>query len=272
MTTNIISNHSKRTIKLKSIALPNEHGSWGFLFEPLLAGLLIAPSFSALWISLLVIGAFLTRQPLKILLSDLIAKRRLQQTVDSFKFVMLFGVVFIIGLGGSLFSAQSSVFLPFLLVLPLGIFQIYCDVFKKSRQLIPEITGAIAISSTIAVTALAGGLSASIAYSLWIVFVARLIPSIHYVRNRLRLEKSKEFSKFNVIFSHIISLGIVILLSFNNLIPKLPLIMFIVLLIRAIWGLSPYRKKVKAMKIGIGEVIYGTLTAVSVVLGYYWKI
>ncbi len=71
---------AKRDVRLKAVALPIEHGSWGFLFEPLLAGLLVAPSFASIWIALLVIGAFLTRQPLKVYLTDLQAKRNLPQT------------------------------------------------------------------------------------------------------------------------------------------------------------------------------------------------
>jgi hypothetical protein len=48
--------------------------------------------------------------------------------------------------------------------------------------------------------------------------------------------------------------------------------MFAVLLGRAVIGLSPYRSKIKAMRIGVWEVIYGTLTALSVVIGYYLSV
>lgn len=220
----------------------------------------------------MVIGAFLTRQPLKILFSDWKAKRSLPQTAAALRFVLLFGAIFLIGLAGSLYFAKPEVFNPFLFILPLGIYQIYCDVSKQSRQLIPELTGAIAISSSVTVVALAGGLDWSIAYTLWAVFIARLIPSILYVRNRLRLEKDKEFSIIPVIVSHFIAFGAVGMLAANNLVPKLPLVMFFILLFRSFWGLSPFRKKVKAMKIGVWEVIYGTLTALSVVIGYYLQI
>jgi hypothetical protein len=36
----------KSSIPVKSIALPIEHGSWGFVFEPIVAGLLLAPSLA----------------------------------------------------------------------------------------------------------------------------------------------------------------------------------------------------------------------------------
>ncbi len=259
-------------IRLKGIALPIEHGSWGFLFEPLLAGLLIAPTLASMWISLLVIGAFLTRQPLKIFITDWLANRNLPQTEFAFKWTILYGTIFTFGLLGSLSFVKFDSFLPFFAVIPLAIYQIYCDVSKQSRQLLPELTGAVAISSSVAVIALANDLKPAIAFALWAIFIARLIPSILYVRNRLRLEKGKRFSKVSPISSHLIALIFIGILAFFGLSSVLTVPIFVILCGRTIWGLSAYRKRVKAMKIGIWEVIYGTLVALSVVIGYYTKI
>jgi hypothetical protein len=44
--------------------------------------------------------------------------------------------------------------------------------------------------------------------------------------------------------------------------------MFAFLMLRSIHGLSPYRIKMKAMKIGIWEVVYGTLTVATIIAGY----
>jgi hypothetical protein len=263
---------AKRAVRLKNIALPIEHGSWGFLFEPLVASLAVAFSTAGLWIALMVIGAFLTRQPLKVLLSDWIAKRNLPQTTAAFRFTIIFSAISLIGLFGSLNFAPAKSFYPFLFILPLAFYQIYCDVTKQSRQLMPELTGAIAISSSAAVIALAGGWNFLNAYILWAIFVARLIPSILYVRNRLRLEKGKDFFLVPVVVSHFIALGAIGMFAGNGLASMLTFVIFLVLLIRAFWGLSPYRKKVKAVKIGIWEVIYGALTVLSIILGYYLQI
>ena len=272
MSANILTINAKRNVRARGIALPKEHGAWGFLFEPIVAAVAVVPSFAAVWIILLVIGAFLTRQPLKILLSGWRAKQNLPQTAVALKFVILYGTIFCIGLLGSLTFARLENFVPFALVIPLAIYQIYCDVSRQSRQLLPELTGAMAISSSSAVIALAGGWNPLVAYSLWAIFVARLIPSILYVRNRLRLEKGKEFFLMPVLASHFMAVGAIGMLAGNGLVSKLTLAMFVVLLIRAFWGLSPFRKKVKAMKIGIWEVIYGTLTVLSVIVGYYFQL
>jgi hypothetical protein len=259
----------RREINASKISLPIEHGSWGFLFEPLLAATLLVPVFSSLWIALLCIGAFLLRQPIKVFLADKFAKRNLPQTTVAMKFILIYGLIHLLGVVGCLLFVKTESFLPFAIILPFAVYQIYVDSSKRSRELIPELTGAIAISSSSAVIALAGGWNYLNAFALWLIFVCRLIPSILYVRNRLRLEKGKEFTRNAVVISHFFALIIIGILAVNFLIPRLPLIMFFVLTLRAIWGLSPYRKKVKAMKIGVWEVIYGTLTALSVVFGYY---
>jgi hypothetical protein len=85
----------------------------------------------------------------------------------------------------------------------------------------------------------------------------------------LLLEKGKEFSRGLPVVSHVAAFALVSTLAFYGLSPMLTVLMFAVLQGRAVIGLSPFRSKIKAMRIGVWEVIYGTLTALSVVIGYY---
>lgn len=269
MSASVLAIESRPRVRLRSVALPIEHGSWGFLFEPLVAGVAIAPSKASIWIALLVIGAFLSRQPLKVVLSDCRAGRWLPQTKYAAGFLLLYSVVFGVGLIGGVSVANAESFLPFVIVLPLAAFQIYYDSQRNSRLLLAEILGSVSISSSIAVLALADSWPYPNAFALWAVMGARLIPSILYVRNRLNIEKGKTFSRALPIAAHVVALIMVSLLGFYGQSPLLPILMFAVLLIRSIIGLSPYRRKVKAMKIGIGEVIYGALIVLSLIVGYY---
>jgi hypothetical protein len=272
MAANVLTVNTNGNVRVRGIALPNEHGSWGFLFEPIVAAVAVAPSFAAIWISLLVIGVFLTRRPLKILLSNRKAKRNSPQNAVAIKFILLYGAITSIGLAGSLIYAHIETFIPFVIVIPLAIYQIYCDVLGRTRHLIPELTGAVAISSSAAVIALAGGWNYPAAFALWGIFIARLIPSIVYVRNRLRFEKGKEFSMIPIIVLHFIALGAIGMLAEIGLSSKLTVAVFVVLLGRAFFGLSPYHHKIKAVKIGIWEVIYGVLTVLSIIFGHYLEI
>ena len=135
MDTNVLTVKRSAKIPAKSIALPVEHGAWGFLFEPLAAGLILAPSLAAPFILLLVTGAFLTRQPLKFLLGDWLQKRRLPRTAVALRFVLIFGGITVIGLLGSLFFASLHSFIPFVFVAPIVVYLIVQDVARQSRQL-----------------------------------------------------------------------------------------------------------------------------------------
>lgn len=259
-------------VRTRAIALPNEHGSWGFLLEPLVAGLAIGASMPAAWIGVAYFGAFLMRQPLKIYVADRLSGRDLPQTSAALRFIAYFGLIYLVGVAGSLAFAELKSFVPILIVAPLGIYQIYADGSRQSRNLVPVLTGAVTISSSVAVMTLASGVAAETAYALWALFAARLIPSIVYVRNRLRLEKGKESSFVAPVVAHVLALAFVAALAWTGNVPKLPLVVFALLLLRAAWGLSAYRRKVKAMRIGVWEVVYGSLTAISVILGYHFQI
>lgn len=259
-------------LRLKGLALPNEHGSWGFLFEPIVAAAAIAFSPAAPWLALTVIGAFLVRQPLKVFISDKLAGRSLAQTDAALRYAAAFAVAAGTGLLMSLWLAPAASFIPFALVLPLGVYQIYCDVSRKTREILPEITGAVAMSSSAGAIAIAGGMSGAATAALWLFLIARLVPSILYVRQRLRLEKGKDFSLALPVGAHFMAFGGVAYLAVIGLLPYLVLPIFAMLLARCIYGLSSYRTKMKAMKIGVWEVIYGVLTVLSLIVGYYMQI
>lgn len=211
----------------------------------------------------------LLRQPLKVILSGGLAGRSLPQTTLALKFAAAFFSIFCVGAVGAAFNTRPESFIPFALVLPFAVYQIYCDANRKSRSLLAELLGSTALTASIAVIALAAGWGYPKSLSLWAIITARLIPSILYVRNRLRLEKGKTYSWIVPISAHAAAAGLVLVLAIDHLAPYLPVPMFLILLVRSAIGLSSYRKKVKATKIGIGEVIYGTLTILALIIGHY---
>lgn len=258
-----------RSVRLRQVALPTEHGSWGFLFEPLVAGLAIAFSLGGMWIALMTIGAFLVRQPLKVLIIDRLGMKVRERAEAALAFLAGYGAIFTAGLIGTVASVGWRPLLPFVCVLPFAVYQIYCDAARQGRQLIPELTGAVAISASIAAIALSGGLTWTVAVSLWFIFVLRLVPSILYVRSRLRLEKGKEYSRIVPTVTHVAAVTIVAVLSYVGLSPVLTVFAMLILLWRAIAGLAPGRRKLRAMQIGVLEIVYGALTVLSVVIGHF---
>lgn len=264
----------KRDAKIpaKSIALPVEHGAWGFLFEPLVAGLILAPSLAAPFILLLVTGAFLTRQPIKFLLGDWLQSRQLPRTTVALRFVLIFGGIAAAGLLGSLFFAPLHSFIPFVFVAPFVVYLIVQDVARQTRQLLPELLAAFALASSVTVLALAGGLGYSFSFVLWAIMLARLIPSVLYVRSRLRLEKGKEFSQFAPVAAHVLALITVGAFFYFDLSSILTVLILAFLTARAAFGLSRFHRSMTAKAIGIREVFYGVLYVLAIVSGYYWGV
>lgn len=257
-----------RPVRLKPIAIPTEHGSWGFLLEPLVAGIAIASSTAAPWIALMACGAFLARQPLKIYLADVRAGRRLPQTDVALKLAMGFGLAAAIGAVGLVATGGLFPLFPLVIAAPFAGYQIYRDMLRKSRGLVSELLAAAALASTAAVVTLAAGWTIRDSLLVWFIFAARFVPSIVYVRSRLLLEKGKDWSRTAVYATNIFALAAIVAIASVGLIPALPAGIFAVLTIRALVGVSKFRKKVKAVRIGVFEVIYGALLVAAVIIGY----
>jgi hypothetical protein len=143
------------------------------------------------------------------------------------------------------------------------------DVARQSRELVPEILAAIALAASTAALIVAAGGSWPFAIAMWGVMLARLIPSIVYVRDRLRMEKGKDFSRVVPIGLHFAALIGVAALAYFRLSPLLPVLMMAFLLGRAVQGMSPLRQRATAKQIGVQEVIYGCVTVLTVAVGYY---
>jgi YwiC-like protein len=54
----------------RAMAIPDEHGGWGLTAEPVLLGLLVAPSWAGAALAVAAFVAFLVRTPLKVVLVD----------------------------------------------------------------------------------------------------------------------------------------------------------------------------------------------------------
>lgn len=256
-------------INLKQISLPTEHGSWGFLLEPMVVALAIGPSVSGFAIAVMTIGAFLSRQPLKVLIIDRLGQKNNARARAAVTFLLLFAAISAAGFASTLFLTGLRPLMPFILVLPFAAVQIYFDGSRKSRGLLPELLGGVSISASSAAIMLASGASDFAAAALWILMIARLIPSIIYIRNRLRLEKGKGHSLSQPVAAHSAAFIAVVVLAYYGGVPWLAVAAMAILLFRAVNGLSATRKRLKAMQIGVLEVAYGAVTVFAIVLGHY---
>ncbi len=103
---------------------------------------------------------------------------------------------------------------------------------------------------------------------LWLVLMARAIPSIVYVRARLRLERGAATSRAPVHVAHLVALAAGLGLYVAGLAPALMAVGLGVLAGRAAVGLSAWRRPAKAKQIGFGELGYGVGYVALVVIGF----
>ena len=253
-------------IPISRVLLPPEHGSWSLLIESLVVGFAIAYSPSSPWIALATVAAFFARQPLK---TRILAKNNAAAASIAQNLLIIFTLFAASGIAGTALTSHPWTFFPFVIAAPLAVQQFYLDLSTRGRSLMAELAGAVAISSSAAVVGLAGGLGLPNAMALWFVLVARFIPSILYVRNRLLRQKNKDFNRSYPLAAHLLAVFFVSGFAVMGLASFLTAALFCLLLARCVYGLWFGRMGTKAMIIGIWEVVFGVLTVASIIAGYY---
>ena len=256
-------------VRLRSVALPVEHGGWGLLLEPIALGLLVAPSLSGICLSVAAAGAFLARHPLKLVMADRQRRRRFPRTAAAERFALLYAVISVAGmLGAAATAADFKFLLPMLAATPFAATQLFHDLKGRSRSLAAETTGAVAIVSMSASVALAGGWDLPAAIALWAVLAARAVPAILYVRARIAELHGETPSVAPPLVLHGLALVAVLLLMLLGVASGLALLAMCVLLLRAVHGFSAPPPAATARQIGVREVGFGALTVSAAAAGY----
>ena len=261
---------SRKTIR--SIALPAEHGGWSFWLEPVLLAILVASSSTGFALIILSLASFLIRQPLKIALIDLRKQKLYFRTRLAIGFVALYGLIALLALLASLAGSGIEVLLPLIPAYGIALIQIWLfDVKGGSRHWLPEILGAVVMSAFAVSIALAGGWSLIASVALASIVVARGIPTIFYVRARLRQIKSGKVNLQVTIILHLLSAIVIIALASVSLVPKLTILALLILLGRAIFFLRQ-GAIVPAKIVGFQEIAFGLMLVMVTTLGYMLQI
>lgn len=253
--------------RIRRVALPVEHGGWGLMLEPIVLGLVLVPSTGGFWLAVAAVASFLWRQPFKLVIGDRRRRRRLPRTQLAEVFVLVYGGLALLALLGALRAADSRFLLPILIAAPVALVQIVYDALGRSRSLVPELAGTISIGAVAAAEALAGGWPRPAAFALWIIMAARALPTILYLRARLRLLREQTASTRTPIVAHVVALIVVFGLAKVGLAPYLAVLAIALLFVRALVGLSRINRSASAKKLGLRELGFGAMTVLAVILG-----
>ncbi len=257
---------------LRHVALPSEHGSWAFLGEPILLGLLVAPTWAGALLALAALAVFLARRPLHIAVIDRRRGKRYPRTPMAERLLAACALVAALALAGALLAARRSFLVPAGLAAPVAAVALAFDLDLRPRELAPEIAGALALGAAASAIAIAGGWRAAPALALWGVLAARTVPSIVYVRARLRLGRGAPADVGGSLVAHVAAIALVLALAWLRLAPWLAVAVMAVLATRAAWGLSPWRPNLKVWQLGLTEIAFGLLTVLAVAAGVAWKV
>lgn len=253
---------------IRSVALPAEHGGWSFWLEPVLLAMLVAPSGTGIALVILSLASFLIRQPLKIAWIDLRKKKLYARTRVGVGFVGLYGLIAGLAFLASLAGGGLPVIAPLIPAYIVALLQVWLfDIRGNSRHWMPEVLGASVMSVFAVSIALAGGWAIENALMLSLIIIARAIPTIFYVRARLRQIKSGDTRPQTAIILHIITPIMIAVLAVMGYVPMLTVLALLILTGRAVYFL--YRGTIFPAKIlGIQEVIFGLLLVIMTFIGY----
>jgi hypothetical protein len=254
-------------VSYRSVALPVEHGGWGLLLEPLALGLALSPSRAGAALSLAAIAAFLARHPLKLVLADRRRGARYPRTALAERAAAAYSAVAVLG-GGVALAAFPAAAVPLLLAAPLGAWQLWYDAQHRGRRLAPELMGSVALGSTAAAIALAGGRPPAMAAALWTLMALKAVTSVLYVRARLRLERAQQAGVEGALAAHVAALAVTAALVALGTAPALALAAFGLLTLRAMHGLSSRRRRLQPREVGLRELAYGVLAVALIAAGY----
>jgi hypothetical protein len=259
---------TRSSVRIKPIALPAEHGSWGFVLEPILLGLLVAPSWGGLFLALGAFAAFLLRRPARVIQTDW-RRRQSRRATVALWFLGGYGATAALCFVTALLLVGTRPLVPLLIAVPFLIVFTVFDVSGQSRSWQAELAGPVAFATVAASIGLAAGWPVAESAALAGVIIARAVPSVLYIRARLRLDKQKESNIPLAVVFHVLGLAGILGLIYVGWLPMIAAAAFVLLLARAAIGLSRYRRPVPVKTIGFMEVGFGVLTILTVAVGYW---
>ncbi len=252
----------------KTVALPVEHGGWGFLVEPVVLGLVLAPSAAGFCLAGAAVAVFLVRHPLRLVLLDRRKRARYPRTALAERFVLFYGAVALALASLAVPLARAPFWPAIALGIPPALVALAYDLRGRSREALPETVGGVALGASVSAIALAGGVAAGPAFGAWALLGLRGVTAILYVRARLRLDRGLPAGIPLALASHGAGIAGAVGLAAAGWGPWLGVLALSLMLFRAAHGLSSRRPQLRPRALGFRELGWGLVTLVLLAVGY----
>ena len=252
----------------RQVAVPSEHGGWGLTAEPVLLGLLVAPSIAGLALGLAAFSAFLLRTPLTVVLVDRHRERWLHRTTVAARIAAIEGALLVALVAIALVAGSARWLLLLAIAVPLVAVELDFDLRSRSRRLVPELCGAVGMSAAVACIVLAAGETAELAIALWLVVAGRAVASIPFARTQIERLHDRPV---RLLTSDLAQLAGVVLAVIGTVVDTSVLAGLVALgLLAGAQLLLVRRPPVPAVVLGLGQSVAGLVLVLVTAAGVSW--
>ncbi|HJS19973.1 MAG TPA: YwiC-like family protein [Anaerolineales bacterium] len=262
----------------KQIYLPQDHGSWVFIFSPLLIGLFAGGgiSLASFYLIVAAIAAFLIRQPITIAVKAYSGRRPRSDLPAAGFWILVYGFFTLLALTGLISSGHGYILI--LAVPGLAVFAWHLWLVSRReerRQVNVEIiaTGVLALAAPAAYWVGLGRYDPT-GWWLWLLTWLQNAASIVYAYLRLEQREWTQvppraetwsaglrafmYTSFNLAFT--LTLGMI------SILPRFIFIPYLVQWGETVWGIFHPAVKWKPTRIGIRQLIVSTLWTILFII------
>jgi hypothetical protein len=272
----------------KQIFLPQDHGSWVFIFSPLLVGLFAGKHFSlaSLYLVIAAIAAFLIRQPITMAVKAFSGRRAKTDVAPASFWTAIYVVIVFLALMGLI---RAGFFYVLLLAVPgAPVFAWHLWLVSKReerRQVYVEMiaTGVLALAAPAAYWVGIGHYDV-MGWWLWILPWFQSAASIVYAYLRLEQREWKEvppragmwkaglrafaYTTFNLVSS--LGLGLVAdALQGTAVLPRFIFVPYLVQWSETLWGIFHPAVRWKPVQIGMRQLVVSVVWTILFII--FWK-
>ena len=270
----------------KQIALPQDHGSWVFIFSPLLVGIFAGGSFTYATFNLIIaaLSAFMIRQPVTVAVKAYSGRRPKTDLIPARFWLLVYGSIIALTLLGLLLEGFGHILFLAVPGVPVFAWHLWLVSQRSERKQVSIEVIATGVLSLSAPAAYWVGVREydPLGWWLWGFTWLQSAASIVYAYLRLDQRDLKQdrasvmsrgewwrmgtraltYTSFNLVVS--CSLGLL------NLVPRFIFVAFLAQWLETIWGITHPAVGWKPAKIGIRQLVVSILWTVLFII--FWRI
>ena len=246
------------------LILPREHGSWSLALEPVVLGLVAAPTGAGVGVAVAALAGMFLRRPAKVLAGDRADERR----APAIGSVVLLGLAAAAGLGAAGWSAGAARLWPLLLAVPPGLLFLWLDARGEARAAAAELAGATAFALVPAAIASMAGWPATRALALAAVMAGRSLPAVTTIRAFLRRRKGAAVAPGPAVAAGLAAVAVAGGLAWAGLAPWAAPAVLALLLGRTVFLLRRPALAVSATQVGVAESAVGGILVLILALSW----